>query len=150
MILNEEFYLSLELTNLFIMNSHDYTSILSSKEVFKEVACIGFKKANTPVWQLFFLAVLTGIYISFGANVFPVAVQQELGKIIAGSISGVAMVMVIIAKKELLLSFEHCFIRRFFHNIITVTSGNIVGEIFIIFIHPSRLQQLFSIFKHKK
>lgn len=267
------------------MNSHDYTPILSPKEFSKKVTEIGFKKANAPVWQLFCLAVLAGIYISFGGQVFLVALQQDLGKIVAGAVFGFGLVMVVlagselftgniimtigvvnstfsykkllrnwtvvyignfigsiffaalvwktglfgtiesvnelgilatnIAEKKLSLSFEQCFIRGFFcnilvvlaiilatfakdviskiiccilpilifvscgfehcianmflipigllakgttlaefpiifRNIIPVTFGNIIGGIFIIFMYPSRLQQLFSKFKHKK
>jgi formate/nitrite transporter FocA (FNT family) len=37
-----------------------------------------------------------------------------------------------------------------FHNIIPVTLGNIVGGLFIMLIHPNRIQQIVSLFSTNK
>ncbi|NLF40913.1 formate/nitrite transporter family protein, partial [bacterium] len=78
-----------------------YDPTLSPKEYAKVVSALGIKKANTKWWQLLVLGILAGIYIGIGGHLYLVAMQQGLGRITAGAVFGVGLVLVVIAGAEL-------------------------------------------------
>lgn len=78
-----------------------YDPQLTLKEFAQTISALGMKKANTQVWQLFLLAVLAGLYISFGAHLFLVALEQGAGKVVAGAVFSVGLVLVVVAGAEL-------------------------------------------------
>ncbi len=79
----------------------NYNPKLTLKEVSVTISHVGIKKANTKIWQLFFLGLLAGIYISIGAHLYLVAMEQDMGKVVAGACFGVGLVLVVIAGAEL-------------------------------------------------
>jgi len=81
------------------MESYDPT--LSNKEFSQKISVLGIKRANEKLWQMFALGILAGLYIAFGGQVCLVALEQGLGKIIAGTVFGVGLVLVVIAGAEL-------------------------------------------------
>ncbi len=70
-------------------------------EVGIAISELGVKKANTKAWQLLLLGFLAGLYISFGGHLSLVALQQGMGKVIAGAVFGIGLVLVIVAGAEL-------------------------------------------------
>lgn len=82
-------------------NSSNYDPKLTHNEVGAKISHLGIKKANTRAWQLFLLGLLAGIYISFGSHLFLVAMEQGMGRIIAGACFSVGLVFVVIAGAEL-------------------------------------------------
>ncbi len=81
--------------------SKNYSPQLTQNEVNAKISRLGIKKANTKVWQLFILGLLAGIYISIGSHLFLVAMEQGLGRIVAGACFSVGLVLVVIAGAEL-------------------------------------------------
>jgi formate transporter len=79
----------------------NYDPKLTPKEVVAAISHLGIKKANTKVWQLFLLGLLAGLYISFGSHLFLVAMEQGMGRVIAGACFSVGLVLVVIAGAEL-------------------------------------------------
>jgi formate transporter len=79
----------------------DYDPKLTHNEVGATISHLGIKKANTRVWQLFLLGLLAGVYISFGSHLFLVAMEQGMGRIVAGACFSVGLVLVVIAGAEL-------------------------------------------------
>lgn len=79
----------------------NYDPKLTPKEVVATISHLGIKKANTKVWQLFVLGLLAGLYISFGSHLFLVAMEQGMGRIVAGACFSVGLVFVVIAGAEL-------------------------------------------------
>jgi formate/nitrite transporter FocA (FNT family) len=65
--------------------SSNYDPKYTHNEVGATISHLGIKKANTSPWQLFLLGLLAGIYISFGSHLFLVAMEQGMGRIIAGA-----------------------------------------------------------------
>ncbi|MEN8255077.1 MAG: formate/nitrite transporter family protein [Verrucomicrobiota bacterium] len=113
-----------------------YDPKLSSKEMQHTISALGIKKANTKIWQLLLLGVLAGLYIALGAQVFLVALQQGMGKIVAGAVFSVGLVLVVVAGAELFTGNlvmivgaigGHFRFRRIYRNWITVYSGNLLG-----------------------
>jgi formate/nitrite transporter len=98
----------------------------------------GVGKSLTKLWHLFFLAVLAGIYISLGGHAFLVALEQGMGKIVAGAVFGIGLILVVIAEAELftgniimmvgLLSSRYHF-KKVLENLLIVYTGNFVGAI---------------------
>lgn len=78
-----------------------YTPTLTAKEHHRVISALGIKKANTRVWQLGLLGVLAGVYISFGGLVSLVALNEGMGRIAAGTVFSVGLVLVVIAGAEL-------------------------------------------------
>ena len=116
--------------------SATYDPKLSPEEMQHTISALGIKKANTKIWQLFVLGVLAGLYIALGAQVFLVALQQGMGKIVAGAVFSVGLVLVVVAGAELFTGNlvmivgaigGHFRFRRIYRNWITVFSGNMVG-----------------------
>ena len=81
--------------------SSNYDPKYTHNEVGATISHLGIKKANTRPWQLFLLGLLAGIYISFGSHLFLVAMEQGMGRIIAGACFSVGLVLVVIAGAEL-------------------------------------------------
>jgi formate transporter len=79
----------------------EYDPKISGKELSNTISSLGIKKANTKFWQLLFLGILSGIYISFGGHVFLVALDQNMGRIIAGTVFSVGLVLTVVAGAEL-------------------------------------------------
>ena len=113
-----------------------YDPKLSPEETHQTISVLGIKKANTKIWQLFVLGLLAGLYIALGAQVFLVALQQGLGKIVAGAVFSVGLVLVVVAGAELFTGNlvmivgavgGHYRFRRIYRNWISVYSGNLAG-----------------------
>ncbi|XOF33503.1 MAG: formate/nitrite transporter family protein [Candidatus Electrothrix sp. YB6] len=115
-----------------------YEPKLSAKEVHASMTRSGVGKSLTKAWHLFFLAVLAGIYISLGGHAFLVALEQGMGKIVAGAVFGIGLILVVIAEAELftgniimmvgLLSSRYHF-KKVLENLLIVYTGNFVGAI---------------------
>lgn len=78
-----------------------YDPKLTAKEVGATISHLGIKKANTLVWQLLILGFLAGLYISFGSQLYLVALEQGMGRIVAGVCFSVGLVFIVIAGAEL-------------------------------------------------
>lgn len=120
------------------MKATTYDPKLSPEETHHTISALGTKKANTRVWQLFFLGILAGLYIALGAQVFLVALQQGMGKVVAGAVFSVGLVLVVVAGAELFTGNlvmivgaigGHFRFRRIYRNWATVYSGNLVGSL---------------------
>jgi len=115
-----------------------YDPKLSPEETHHTISALGIKKANTKIWQLFFLGILAGLYIALGAQVFLVALQQGMGKVVGGAVFSVGLVLVVVAGAELFTGNlvmivgaigGHFRFRRIYRNWITVYCGNLVGSV---------------------
>lgn len=78
-----------------------YAPTLTAREHDQTVSVLGIRKANTRVWQLVLLGILAGIYISFGGLVSLVALTEGAGRVAAGIVFSVGLVLVVIAGAEL-------------------------------------------------
>ncbi len=115
-----------------------YDPKLTPKEVHARMTQSGVSKANAQGWQLFFLALLAGIYISIGGHAFLVTVDQGLGKIAGGLAFSIGLILVTIAEAELftgniimmvgLLSSRY-HVRQVLKNLQVVYVGNFIGSI---------------------
>ncbi|MCF7733789.1 MAG: formate/nitrite transporter family protein [Akkermansiaceae bacterium] len=83
------------------MAKNDYDPTLTISEVGTTISHLGIKKANTQAWQLLILGFLAGLYISFGSHLYLVALEQGMGRVVAGACFGVGLVLVVIAGAEL-------------------------------------------------
>ncbi|MCK5804068.1 MAG: formate/nitrite transporter family protein [Lentisphaeria bacterium] len=115
-----------------------YTPTLSPKEFAQTVSVLGIRKANTRSWQLFILALLAGLYISFGGHAYLVCIEQGMGRIVGGMAFSVGLVLVVVAGAELFTGNVIMIVgamtllfpwRRVFKNWATVYAGNFVGSI---------------------
>jgi formate/nitrite transporter len=115
-----------------------YAPTLSSKEYARTISVLGIRKANTRLWQLFVLAMLAGLYISFGGHIYLVAVEQGMGKVIGGLAFSVGLVLVVVAGAELFTGNVIMIVGamtllfpwwRLFRNWVTVYAGNFCGSI---------------------
>jgi len=79
----------------------DYDPTLSNKEFSQKISVLGIKRANEKLWQMFVLGILAGLYIGFGGQVCLVALEQGQGRIVAGTVFGIGLVLVVIAGAEL-------------------------------------------------
>ncbi|MBU0478993.1 formate/nitrite transporter family protein [bacterium] len=120
-----------------------YDPKLSPKELQTQISYLGIKKANTKIWQLFLLGILAGLYISIGGHAFLVALEQGMGKIIAGAVFSVGLVLVVIAGAELFTgnimmivgAISTFFpIRKMLKNWTVVYLGNFVGAFLFAFL----------------
>ncbi len=115
-----------------------YEPKLTPKEVHARMTQSGISKANAKGWQLFFFALLAGIYISVGGHAFLVALDQGAGRIIGGLIFSIGLILVVVAEAELftgniimmvgLLSSRYNF-RNVLKNLLVVYVGNFIGSI---------------------
>jgi formate/nitrite transporter len=120
-----------------------YDPKLTQNEVAATISHLGIKKANTKVWQLFVLGVLAGLYISFGSHLFLVAMEQGMGRIVAGACFGVGLVLVVIAGAELFTGNITMVVGAItglyspfllLRNWIVVYSGNLIGAVLTAFL----------------
>lgn len=126
-----------------------YEPVLSTSQLVRKISALGIKKANTKVWQLFILAMLAGLYIGLGGQVFLVALEQGMGKIVGGTVFSVGLVLVVIAGAELFTGnimmivstiLSLYTIKKILKNWITVYVGNFIGSVlFAILILKSGL-----------
>ena len=121
----------------------EYNPKLSPQEVQSKISSLGIKKANTKIWQLFLLGILAGLYISIGGHAFLVALEQGMGKIIAGAVFSIGLVLVVIAGAELFTgnimmivgALSTLFpIRKILKNWAIVYLGNFVGSFLFAFL----------------
>lgn len=78
-----------------------YHPSLTLKELGITISSLGVKKANTKGWQQALLGILAGLYLAFGAQVFLVALAGGSGKVVAGAVFSVGLVLIILAGAEL-------------------------------------------------
>ena len=113
-----------------------YDPKLTNKELSETISALGMKKANTHPWQLFLLGILAGLYISFGGHLFLVALTEDMGKVMAGAVFSVGLVLVLIAGAELFTGNIIMLVGTITHlipfklmlrNWITVYLGNFAG-----------------------
>ncbi len=118
--------------------SQKYDPKLSEKEFSKVISSIGLKKANTHIWQLFLLGVLSGIYVSFGGQLFLNAMANGMGPMVGGLFFSIGLVLVHIAGAEMFTgniimlvgTITGLFrVKRLFRNWVTVYSANLTGGI---------------------
>jgi len=115
-----------------------YVPTLSPKEYSRTISVLGIRKANTRIWQLFILAVLAGVYISFGGHIYLVAVDQGMGRIVGGMAFSIGLILVVVAGAELFTGNVIMIVgamtllfpwRRLFRNWATVYAGNLLGSV---------------------
>lgn len=108
------------------------------KEVQATISTLGIKRANTRSWQIFLLAMLAGLYIGIGAHLFLVAMQQGMGRIVAGGVFSVGLVLVVIAGAELFTgnvtmvvgTITRLFsVRKMLKNWAVVYAGNFIASL---------------------
>jgi formate/nitrite transporter len=121
--------------------SHDqamYEPALTTREFSRKISALGIKKANTQGWQLFLLALLSGLYISIGGHLFLVALEQDMGRIVGGLVFSVGLVLVVIAGAELftgnIIMLVGAVTRQFsarkvLRNWLIVYLGNLIGAV---------------------
>ncbi len=121
-----------------ISENQKYDPKLSEKEFSKVISNIGVKKANTHIWQLFLLGVLSGIYVSFGGQLFLNAMANGMGNMVGGLFFSIGLVLVHIAGAEMFTgniimlvgTITGLFkVKRLFRNWVTVYSANLTGGI---------------------
>jgi formate/nitrite transporter len=81
--------------------TQSYNPVLSPREAAQTISALGVRKANTRTWQLLLLGLLAGVYIGIGSHLFLVAMQAGLGRLVAGAVFGVGLVLVVVAGAEL-------------------------------------------------
>jgi formate/nitrite transporter len=113
-----------------------YDPVLTSHEYARKFSALGIKKANTRTWQQLLLGFLAGLYISVGSHLFLVAMNAGMGRIWAGAVFGVGLVLVVIAGAELftgnIIMVVGTITRQFslvrmLRNWIAVYGGNLTG-----------------------
>ena len=126
-----------------------YEPALSTQELLRKISALGIKKANTEVWQLLLLGILAGFYIGFGGQVFLVALEQGMGKIVGGMVFSVGLVLVVIAGAELFTGniimivstiLSLYTVKKILKNWLSVYIGNFIGSLlFAVLIWESGL-----------
>lgn len=120
-----------------------YAPALSTEELVSSISALGIKKANTKVWQLVVLGILAGGYIGFGGHIFLVALEQGMGKIVAGAVFSVGLVLVVIAGAELFTGnimmvvstvLSLYSVSKTLKNWVSVYLGNFVGSLLLALI----------------
>jgi formate transporter len=120
-----------------------YEPALSINELNKRVSALGMKKANTNAWQLVILGILAGCYIGFGGHIFLVALEQGMGRVVAGAVFSVGLVLVVIAGAELftgniimvvstVLSLNS--VSQTLKNWVSVYLGNFIGSVLLAYL----------------
>jgi formate transporter len=121
----------------------DYAPALSTGELVSNLSALGIKKANTRVWQLVILGILAGVYIGFGGHIFLVALEQGMGKVVAGAVFSVGLVLVVIAGAELFTGnimmvvstvLSLYSVSKTLKNWVSVYLGNFVGSLVLALI----------------
>ena len=118
--------------------SQTYNPVLTSREYSRTLSALGIRKANTRAWQQLLLGLLAGVYISVGAHLFLVALSSGMGRIGAGMVFGVGLVLVVVAGAELftgnIIMVVGTLCRQFtlgsmLRNWLTVYGGNLGGAV---------------------
>jgi len=121
---------------------------LTTKEILEKVSASGDFKATAPIWKLFLLGILAGCYIAFGAYASTMASFNlvsdpstfGLGKVVAGAVFPVGLMMVVLCGAELFtgncLMITGLFDKRFgvpalLRNWAVVYIGNLVGSLLL-------------------
>lgn len=116
--------------------TQSYHPVLTPGEYARTFSALGIKKANTQPWQQFLLGLLAGLYISVGAHLFLVAMNAGMGRIWAGAVFGVGLVLVVVAGAELFTGniimvigtiTRQFSLGRMLRNWIAVYGGNLAG-----------------------
>ena len=121
------------------------TQALSPKEISESLARIAERKASATIQEQFFLAVLAGIYIGFGAVVATVVTSGSgldvgLQRFLGGSVFSVGLMLVLIPGSELftgniLMSVgflaRRVRLTRIVRNWIIVWIGNFAGAMLL-------------------
>ena len=119
-----------------------YEPALSTPELLKKISALGIKKANTQMWQLFFLGILAGLYIGLGGHTFLIALQQGMGKIVGGAVFSVGLILVVIAGAELFTGniimivstvLSLYSVTKILKNWVSVYLGNFAGSFLLAF-----------------
>ncbi len=126
------------------------SNFLTPGEITKSVVETGIKKAKISFRDQLILGVLAGAFIAFAAeasnmaafNLFANSETYGLGKVLAGSIFGAGLMLVLIAGGELFTGNSLIIIsvlekrvrlRSMLSNWVFVYTGNFLGSIFIAF-----------------
>jgi formate/nitrite transporter len=113
-----------------------YHPVLTSREYARTFSALGIRKANTRTWQQLLLGFLAGMYISVGSHLFLVAMNAGMGRIWAGAVFGVGLVLVVVAGAELFTGniimvigtiTRQFSLARMLRNWIAVYGGNLAG-----------------------
>lgn len=121
---------------------------LATKDILEKVSDSGIFKATAPAWKLFLMGILAGAYIAFGAQASQMAsfgllsdpMTFGLGKVAAGAVFPVGLMMVVLCGAELFtgncLMFTGLFDKKFglaamLRNWGIVYVGNFVGSVFM-------------------
>ena len=125
-------------------------SFLSPPETAQSLVGIGKMKANLPIDKMFFLAILAGVYIGFGAHLCTtattgVAAKAGFGfaKFLGGAVFSVGLMLVVIAGSELFTG--NCLMpvalykgeikfNGLLKNWVVVWIGNFVGSLLLAWI----------------
>lgn len=124
---------------------------LTPSEITETTIQTGIKKANMPVVNLLLLGFLAGAFIAFASegsnmaafNLFAKPETYGLGKILAGSIFGTGLMLVIIAGGELFTGDTIIMVAvldrkvklsKMLKNWFFVYIGNLIGSIFIAYL----------------
>lgn len=116
--------------------AQNYHPVLTPKEYSRSFSALGIKKANTRTWQQLLLGFLAGMYISVGSHLFLVAVNAGMGRIWAGAVFGVGLVLVVVAGAELFTGniimivgtiTRQFSLARMLRNWVAVYGGNLAG-----------------------
>ncbi len=118
-----------------------YDPKLTSHEYAQMISALGIKKANTKLWQLWVLGVLAGVYISLGAHLYLVAIEQGMGRIVGGAVFSLGLVFIVVAGAELFTGNIIMIVgaitllfplRSILRNWVTVYLGNFAGALLCV------------------
>lgn len=129
------------------MSSQNY---LTPSEITEVTIQNGIKKTKAPIVNLFILGILAGVFIAFAAegsnmaafNLFAKPETYGLGKVLAGSIFGTGLMLVLIAGGELFTGNtmmiagvldKKVSIKGMLKNWVVVYLGNFLGSLFIAY-----------------
>jgi formate/nitrite transporter len=129
------------------VNKQNY---LTPQEIAEATVQTGVKKSMMPVVNMILLGILAGVFIAFAAegsnmaafNLFAKPETYGLGKVLAGSIFGTGLMLVIIAGGELFTGNtmiiagvldKKVTLKAMLRNWFFVYLGNFIGSIFIAY-----------------
>lgn len=138
---------------------NNYSPYLSFNELYTAISALGIKKANIRSWQLILLGILAGLYIAFGGLFFMAALNEGMGKVIAGAAFSVGLIFVVIAGAELFTGniimivgtlTKKVSLWNLLRNWIAVYFGNFIGSVITAYLiwksgllgHPDAINQL--------
>jgi len=115
----------------------------SPKEIASRVETIGIGKANLNFWAKFTLAMLAGVFISFGAVLYTLVVHDSklsfgLTQLLGGLSFCLGLILVVVAGAELFTGnnllvmayvSKKITLRQLLRNWVIVYSGNFIGAV---------------------